>query len=126
MIRRPPRSTRTDTLFPYTTLFRSEALTSVAQTAVAPPSEGTLLSCRLGEPPRTQQMNRRLQGGISTSSLAQVYGVGKNTRASTLIKLASRQFAVVARLGGVLTHASRNNQKNDDEGKRGSVRITSR
>src|SRR3546814_16396686 len=24
-IRRPPRSTRTDTLFPYTTLFRSEA-----------------------------------------------------------------------------------------------------
>src|SRR3546814_1147661 len=26
MIRRPPRSTRTDTLFPYTTLFRSVAL----------------------------------------------------------------------------------------------------
>src|SRR3546814_14542629 len=25
MIRRPPRSTRTDTLFPYTTLFRSDA-----------------------------------------------------------------------------------------------------
>src|SRR3546814_2251852 len=24
MVRRPPRSTRTDTLFPYTTLFRSE------------------------------------------------------------------------------------------------------
>src|SRR3546814_19086679 len=29
MIRRPPRSTRTDTLFPYTTLFRS-ALSSTA------------------------------------------------------------------------------------------------
>src|SRR3546814_12294843 len=27
MIRRPPRSTRTDTLFPYTTLFRSVGLT---------------------------------------------------------------------------------------------------
>src|SRR3546814_14772470 len=26
MIRRPPRSTRTDTLFPYTTLFRSPVL----------------------------------------------------------------------------------------------------
>src|SRR3546814_1585245 len=26
MIRRPPRSTRTDTLFPYTTLFRSESI----------------------------------------------------------------------------------------------------
>src|SRR3546814_4276508 len=28
MIRRPPRSTRTDTLFPYTTLFRSEQVYS--------------------------------------------------------------------------------------------------
>src|SRR3546814_19495762 len=28
MIRRPPRSTRTDTLFPYTTLFRSETATT--------------------------------------------------------------------------------------------------
>src|SRR3546814_3198243 len=28
MIRRPPRSTRTDTLFPYTTLFRSAMLAS--------------------------------------------------------------------------------------------------
>src|SRR3546814_9840661 len=30
MIRRPPRSTRTDTLFPYTTLFRSSASASRA------------------------------------------------------------------------------------------------
>src|SRR3546814_11067261 len=37
MIRRPPRSTRTDTLFPYTTLFRSrnESLTS----AISEPRE---------------------------------------------------------------------------------------
>src|SRR3546814_6466996 len=32
MIRRPPRSTRTDTLFPYTTLFRSEGI-AAAETA---------------------------------------------------------------------------------------------
>src|SRR3546814_8093102 len=31
MIRRPPRSTRTDTLFPYTTLFRSRRLEEVAR-----------------------------------------------------------------------------------------------
>src|SRR3546814_19809502 len=31
MIRRPPRSTRTDTLFPYTTLFRSIELPTGAQ-----------------------------------------------------------------------------------------------
>src|SRR3546814_14410210 len=30
MIRRPPRSTRTDTLFPYTTLFRSLRLDALA------------------------------------------------------------------------------------------------
>src|SRR3546814_15533091 len=30
MIRRPPRSTRTDTLFPYTTLFRSNAASRAA------------------------------------------------------------------------------------------------
>src|SRR3546814_1343732 len=30
MIRRPPRSTRTDTLFPYTTLFRSDDVLQVA------------------------------------------------------------------------------------------------
>src|SRR3546814_15654464 len=31
MIRRPPRSTRTDTLFPYTTLFRSAVLNDYAR-----------------------------------------------------------------------------------------------
>src|SRR3546814_13860088 len=39
MIRRPPRSTRTDTLFPYTTLFRSPAVdagrAAVARTIAA-------------------------------------------------------------------------------------------
>src|SRR3546814_4774297 len=33
MIRRPPRSTRTDTLFPYTTLFRSLILTTALNLA---------------------------------------------------------------------------------------------
>src|SRR3546814_1359266 len=31
MIRRPPRSTRTDTLFPYTTLFRSQSRAEVVE-----------------------------------------------------------------------------------------------
>src|SRR3546814_20328556 len=34
MIRRPPRSTRTDTLFPYTTLFRSTSFKSITPDAV--------------------------------------------------------------------------------------------
>src|SRR3546814_2709543 len=36
MIRRPPRSTRTDTLFPYTTLFRSNAAINHEQLACQP------------------------------------------------------------------------------------------
>src|SRR3546814_17357109 len=46
MIRRPPRSTRTDTLFPYTTLFRSNGLSTWKTpghaphlTALRPPAE---------------------------------------------------------------------------------------
>src|SRR3546814_8748775 len=38
MIRRPPRSTRTDTLFPYTTLFRSPARRCRAPTRPLPGS----------------------------------------------------------------------------------------
>src|SRR3546814_20385607 len=43
MIRRPPRSTRTDTLFPYTTLFRSVIVEPVAgSTGVLLPPRGYL------------------------------------------------------------------------------------
>src|SRR3546814_6131728 len=35
MIQRPPRSTRTDTLFPYTTLFRSAPVSTAASTTSA-------------------------------------------------------------------------------------------
>src|SRR3546814_4641212 len=41
MIRRPPRSTRTDPLFPYTTLFRSEPAIAGAVAVVAWVLEGT-------------------------------------------------------------------------------------
>src|SRR3546814_4281187 len=36
MIRRPPRSTRTDTLFPYTTLFRSDPAGATTTSGAAP------------------------------------------------------------------------------------------
>src|SRR3546814_8971289 len=40
MIRRPPRSTRTDTLFPYTTLFRSLAAEQVVAMMLQPEDVG--------------------------------------------------------------------------------------
>src|SRR3546814_20043363 len=51
MIRRPPRSTRTDTLFPYTTLFRSGHQRRRIRT-------GQLQGPR-NHPPRSAQADRR-------------------------------------------------------------------
>src|SRR3546814_3296571 len=55
MIRRPPRSTRTDTLFPYTTLFRSEALRADGKLVVdrAPAAIGPFTN-----PPVNMEQNR--------------------------------------------------------------------
>src|SRR3546814_9362872 len=47
MIRRPPRSTRTDTLFPYTTLFRSDAAIIEEVSERAPASQHVVY--RLGQ-----------------------------------------------------------------------------
>src|SRR3546814_6718963 len=49
MIRRPPRSTRTDTLFPYTTLFRSMPVMR------APGKDGPAIA----KPPRASQARPR-------------------------------------------------------------------
>src|SRR3546814_6312089 len=49
MIRRPPRSTRTDTLFPYTTLFRSRRIDDHAR------SDRTLPHGRLGADRRSRR-----------------------------------------------------------------------
>src|SRR3546814_1282910 len=62
MIRRPPRSTRTDTLFPYTTLFRSQFAPTIglggADLAQCVPDRRC---CRLGLPARQpQQRHPRL------------------------------------------------------------------
>src|SRR3546814_2913468 len=51
MIRRPPRSTRTDTLFPYTTLFRS--ISDRAPTKVVLPAP---------KPPATTNFTARMRG----------------------------------------------------------------
>src|SRR3546814_13796435 len=48
MIRRPPRSTRTDTLFPYTTLFRSPTLCALYTLSIG---RAFLANARLYGPP---------------------------------------------------------------------------
>src|SRR3546814_1817960 len=70
MIRRPPRSTRTDTLFPYTTLFRSHRLWSILAIAVIGLALiGALGLYRLHDTLTTDRMDK-------TRNLAEVaYGV---------------------------------------------------
>src|SRR3546814_3197752 len=50
MIRRPPRSTRTDTLFPYTTLFRSP---SCGSPVTVPAPSRQVISLSIKETPRS-------------------------------------------------------------------------
>src|SRR3546814_11691363 len=61
MIRRPPRSTRTDTLFPYTTLFRSRE--SIFR------GHRTSLPFRVGVPPCSSRSINRIRSEEHTSEL---------------------------------------------------------
>src|SRR3546814_17786129 len=61
MIRRPPRSTRTDTLFPYTTLFRS-AQSARARDAVDADRGTARAARRKLQPPRRGEPVRRISG----------------------------------------------------------------
>src|SRR3546814_9804510 len=87
MLRRPPRSTRTDTLFPYTTLFQSQTRwptlqagsTAQQAAAVAPPMavEVRLTSKDLGEL-RSEEHTSELQSLMRISYA--VFCLKKKTR----------------------------------------------
>src|SRR3546814_18730825 len=57
MIRRPPRSTRTDTLFPYTTLFRSRAFPLAARREAGHQID----QVQNGQEPRSEEHTSELQ-----------------------------------------------------------------
>src|SRR3546814_4781084 len=65
MIRRPPRSTRTDTLFPYTTLFRSRA---------SPPAS------RSSRPERAMSVLWIVLALVAAQRLAELAYARRNTR----------------------------------------------
>src|SRR3546814_18851722 len=67
MIRRPPRSTRTDTLFPYTTLFRSASDKKAAPVPGAPPREWIPTILRYS---RIRDRHRKRRPGMETNGAA--------------------------------------------------------
>src|SRR3546814_21094097 len=90
MRRRPPRSTRTDTLFPYTTLFRSGALTPLLAVVI----NATLLRDRLRQLPALPR--RILQLGALLPVLMLLIGIV--VKLDALTGYGSRPFDLVERL----------------------------
>src|SRR3546814_16058360 len=84
MIRRPPRSTRTDTLFPYTTLFRS---------AVGTGGRGVAVFRRYSGAPRA---NRKRVAAGRGDRLCRSAGVSlsSDARATAVVTLAAQQLHV--------------------------------
>src|SRR3546814_1827794 len=74
MIRRPPRSTRTDTLFPYTTLFRSRGRGSAERT-----SESWRERTRSRRPVRSEEHTSELQSLMRISYAVFCLKKNKNT-----------------------------------------------
>src|SRR3546814_1869705 len=76
MIRRPPRSTRTDTLFPYTTLFRSLRPARLRLQRTTHPRQG---------PSRFAVDHRTLRRGSGTGAPGAAPGQGKRLPARTVL-----------------------------------------
>src|SRR3546814_14662314 len=93
MVRRPPRSTRTDTLFPYPTLFRSPGRSGVSagrpvRTVHAGVHGGCGAGHRAGDPDAnplsqptggvtTMKLQRRTQGGFTLIEIMVVVEIGR-------------------------------------------------
>src|SRR3546814_13422491 len=74
MIRRPPRSTRTDTLFPYTTLFRSQVAENLVSNALKYAPESDIeISVRSSAPGFWQLLVEDRGPGIPTAHQRELF-----------------------------------------------------
>src|SRR3546814_6112973 len=93
MIRQPPRSTRTDTLFPYTTLFRSRAR-SARQESGALRRLGTQGNRRRFLTPRSCAIGSPAGLPIAASAGARVFSARSEEHTSELQSLMRISYAV--------------------------------
>src|SRR3546814_7725329 len=86
MIRRPPRSTRTDTLFPYTTLFRSPGYSGARR----PPRPACDTRCRVSQ--RSEEHTSELQSLMRISYA--VFCLKKKKEKSNIIKKLLHKYII--------------------------------
>src|SRR3546814_6307710 len=102
MIRRPPRSTRTDTLFPYTTLFRSPPSRSACASATSIRTSASARRGRRTRPDRADTLAARgesmqhaeVQGGTACSQRYSSRGGRSEEHTSELQSLMRISYAV--------------------------------
>src|SRR3546814_6667155 len=97
MIRRPPRSTRTDTLFPYTTLFRSTVAPTAGPTVAptAPPALVVTIT-------RSEEHTSELQSLMRIS-----YAVFCLKKKTTYIHdISSTQYILTSTFSSFITHST--------------------
>src|SRR3546814_8219874 len=101
MIRRPPRSTRTDTLFPYTTLFRSPvsrphrtAVRRGGDAARQPADDQRRGGCAGARPYRSEEHTSELQS-LMRSSYAVFCLKNKKTNVKNLVTYHERIYRLV-------------------------------
>src|SRR3546814_21141118 len=87
IIRRPPRSTRTDTLFPYTTLFRSTDHPAQAQTYNQNHNQNQ-------QKPQAQKYQQKQQYNYNGRKYAAVHGPRSEEHTSELQSLMRISYAV--------------------------------
>src|SRR3546814_5226994 len=87
MIRRPPRSQRTDTLFPYTTLFRSSPIRSPATPSAATRWLARRVACRSTSSAPSRRPRRRSSGLWPTGTS------GGSTRSRSMARISTAPFS---------------------------------
>src|SRR3546814_3047697 len=103
MIRRPPRSTRTDTLFPYTTLFRSLSTTRMSPSRMPVPSI---------ESPDARKRKIELVGLIPTSRSEE-----HTSELQSLMRISYAVFCLKKKKTKTLTHIKKINRTSTKKNK---------
>src|SRR3546814_17261826 len=91
MIRRPPRSTRTDTLFPYTTLFRSDRIADGALDAVPLREDGRDLCNRALARDTREQTRHDIDHQFEASAIAGAADLAGQRLAPPVFGIAARR-----------------------------------